>query len=495
MTNVLIATSEAVPFAKTGGLADVCGALPAELAALGQGVSLIMPAYRGVYTSGIKLEDTGAILEIPLGKQAARGKILRGQTAEGITVYFVEQRDYFDRPDLYGEKGVDYRDNCERFVYFCRAVLDTIRLLDLKIDLIHCNDWQTALIPVLLDAEYRVAAGYETLATLLTIHNLAYQGRFWHWDMLLTGLDWKYFDWRRLEYYGDLNLLKGGIVFADALNTVSPRYAEEIQTTAFGCGLESVLRQRRDQLCGILNGCDYRIWNPATDPHLPLNYDLRSWLAGKAACKSSLQSALGLSPDPAIPLLGVVGRLVEQKGLDLILEVMERWTRTEQVQWVILGTGQPRIESKLMELARDYPQRVAARIEFSNALAHQIEAAADIFLMPSRYEPCGLNQLYSLKYGTVPLVHATGGLYDTVENCTRDTLDEGTGTGFVFDDYDVQAFADTLTWALKCFGQPQVWQRIVQNGMAQDWSWRRSARQYVDLYQKTIEQVKQTICA
>ena len=496
-----MATSEALPLAKTGGLADVCGALPTALRQLGHECTLIMPAYRGMtvasspHPSVTPIQDLGVPLEIPIGSQVLDGRLLECYLASGVRVLLVDYPAYFDRPQLYGEQGEDYRDNCERFVFFSRAVLQAIERLGLDVDLIHCNDWQTALIPVLVHAEHRGTAHDRRLATLLTIHNLAYQGRFWHWDMLLTGLDWKYFHWKRLEFYGYLNLLKGGIVYADALTTVSPQYAAEIQTPAHGCGLEGVLQQRANHLVGILNGVDYQHWNPATDPHLARTYGPEDWLAGKAACKRDLQSRLGLANDPHAPVVGIIGRLVEQKGIQLSLEVIRRWAATENVQWAILGTGDPDVEQQLRQLAIAHPRRVAVRTEFSDPLAHQIEAGADLFLMPSRFEPCGLNQLYSLKYGTVPLVHAVGGLADTVTNATEESLASGTANGFSFYDYHSSALEATLRRALELYrGQPALWQQVVTRGMRQDWSWHRSAEQYAELYEQTAARVRQSVC-
>ena len=498
MVKVLIATSEAVPFAKTGGLADVCGALPAELAKLGNEIGLIMPAYACVKEAaaadGIELKETGRTVSIPVGNQIIAGTYLTADLPGNVKGYFVDQPEYFDRPSLYGENGVDYRDNCERFVFFSRAVLEAIRTLDLEVDLIHCNDWQTALVPTLIDAEYRITRGYERLATLLTIHNMAYQGRFWHWDMLLTGLDWRYFNWRSLEFFGDLNLLKGGIVYADAINTVSPTYAREIQTPGFGCGLEGVLTQRSNVLSGILNGVDYGNWNPKTDSFLAASYDADDWQKGKATCKAELQKTMGLDVNPDVPIVGFVGRLAEQKGVELIAQLIRKWSGTENVQWAILGTGSLELETELAKLSKERPHRVAAQLAFSNEMAHKIEAGSDVFLMPSRYEPCGLNQMYSLKYGTPPLVHATGGLKDTVVNATEEAIAAKAATGFVFYDYDLHALESTLRWAVTLYNERRDdWNGIVSKGMNQDWSWSRSANAYSQLYAATSARVKQII--
>ena len=497
VTKVLLATSEATPFAKTGGLADVCGTLPRELKKLGHEVTLILPGYRNAFAAADLVASKVFPLEIPVGTQIVTGEIRQASLPDSdVTVYFICQDDYYGREGLYGQDGEDYRDNCQRFVFFSRAVLEAIRVLNLDVDVIHCNDWQTGLIPVYLRTEYQGARGYENIATVFTVHNLAYQGRFWHWDMLLTGLDWKYFNWQQLEFFGDLNLMKAGIVFADSITTVSARYAEEIQTPLHGCGLDNVLKHRADCLTGILNGVDYSTWNPGTDEFLPQNYGVDDWAEGKAACKRQLQAELGLDQNGAAPLLGMVSRLAEQKGLELIIETMRTWVERHDAQWVILGTGDRRIEHELQQLSEHYPHRVAVKLEFNESIAHQIEASADLFLMPSRYEPCGLNQLYSLKYGAVPVVHATGGLYDTVVDSTADALSAGTANGFVFTEYDRGAFEAALARACDVYrNQPDQWNQIVSTGMQQDWSWTRSAKHYAELYSQTISRVRQTICA
>jgi starch synthase len=487
--NILLATTEAVPFAKTGGLGDVAGALPNELARLGHQVSVVMPAFRHIYQPGRAIEGIDAHFDIPVGGKSVRGRVLKSMLpGDTVPVYFIDQPTYFDRETLYGEGGKDYNDNCERFVFFSRAVLELIRLLKLQVDVVHANDWQTGLVPAYLATEYREKSPeHEKIASVLTIHNMAYQGRFWHWDMLLTGLDWSHFNWRELEFYGDINLLKAGIVYADEINTVSPRYAQEIQTAEHGCGLEGVLQGRSHRLRGIINGIDENEWNPATDPHIARHYNAHSWGDGKQSCKASLQKELHLSPDLRAPVIGMVGRLASQKGWDLIVPLIERWIDHADVQWAILGSGDPIYQAQLQALAAKHPGKIGVRLEFSNALAHRIEAGSDIFLMPSRYEPCGLNQLYSLRYGTVPVVHKTGGLADTIVNLTPETKASRTATGFAFDLYHVDSLADSLHFALECYRHdPQTWGQLIETGIRQDWTWTRSAREYVTLYEDAI---------
>ena len=431
---------------------------------------------------------------MPIGTKIVRGQLLESRLPDSdVTVYFVQQNGYFDREQLYQENGIDYKDNCERFIFFSRAVLDVIRQLDFGVDILHCNDWQTGLIPAYLDIEYSHASGYDHIASIMTIHNMAYQGRFWHWDMLLTGLDWKYFNWQQMEFYGDLNLLKTGLSFSDAITTVSRQYAEEIQQPPLGCGMEGLLQQRGENLSGIINGVSYDDWNPATDKYLSTNFDTKTWQTGKPKCKAALQELLGLPTQPDVPLIGLVGRLADQKGWDLIVEVMQRWAPHEDAQWAILGTGDPRYHESLSHLAQSFPQRVGLSLDFSNELAHQIEAGADMFLMPSRYEPCGLNQLYSLKYGTVPVVRATGGLADTITDSTPETLEAGTANGFSFINYDADSLAQTLGRACETYRNEQpVWNQLVTTGMNQDWSWQRSAEQYIDLYTRARSQKEQS---
>jgi starch synthase len=380
-------------------------------------------------------------------------------------------------------------------VFFSRAVLEAVRLLDLGVELIHCHDWPTGLIPAYLKTELCGVPPYDSLASVFTIHNIAYQGSFWHWDMELTGIDWKYFNWRQMEFFGNLNFMKTGLAFADALTTVSPRYAQEIQSAPLGCGMEGILQYRRGDLFGILNGVDYNVWNPATDPHLGgNNYTIENFEEGKRACKAALQREVGLPVVDDRPLVAMIGRLTDQKGFDLVASVITQWVSDHDLQWVLLGTGDPKYHELLQQVAAKHPEKVAVRLEFSDPLAHRIEAGADMFLMPSRFEPSGLNQLYSLKYGTPPVVHATGGLADTVTNLSEETLASGRANGFSFDLYTAAALAATLERACQTWKDRDRWQRLVRNGMQQDWSWARSAEQYGRLYANTLARMAASAC-
>jgi len=485
---VLFATSEAAPFAKTGGLGDVCGALPRELDRLGVQPILVLPAFRSTRAAGVPIEPTGVSVEIPIGQKIVRGSYLRTRLPNSnVPVYLVDHPPYYDRPELYREAGEDYHDNCERFTFFCRAALEAVERLDLGVDLVHCHDWTSGLIPVYLKTLYRQHPALADLPSVLTIHNLAYQGNFWHWDMALTGIDWKHFNWREMEFHGHLSFLKSGIVFADLLTTVSPTYAREILRPPLSCGLEGALQHRSQSLHGIINGVDYDQWNPSADPYLgPLRYDVTNFTAGKAACKADLQRRVGLPQRADVPLIAAIGRLADQKGFDLIARVMKQWAPEVDVQWLILGTGEPKFHEALRKLADEFPQRIRVRLEFSDELAHRIEAGADMLLMPSQYEPCGLNQLYSLRYGAVPVVRATGGLADTVVDAQENTLIAGTATGFAFVEYTSIALAAAIERACRVYADKVTWAQLIQTGMRQDWSWQRSARTYVDLYEQAL---------
>jgi starch synthase len=482
--NVVFVASEAVPFAQTGGLADVAGALPPALERLGHSVALVMPCYRQARASGLPLNATGLKLATPIGGRVVEGTIHQATLPDSnVPAYLIDLPEYFDREQLYQVHGADYPDNCERFVAFDRAVLEAVRLLGLRPDVLHCNDWQSGLIPVYLDELYRGRDGFGAVGTLLTIHNLAYQGMFGPGNMSLTGLDLGLFNWRQLEFHGGLNMLKAGLVFADMLSTVSPTYAQEIQTPELGCGLDGLLRSRRDDLRGIVNGIDADLWNPARGTMLAARYDADTVDVGKAACKARLQRLSGLPERAEVPVFAQIGRLVHQKGWDLLAEVADDLLRRD-VQMVVLGEGYPHYHNLLVRLEREHPDKVRAFLEFSAPLSHEVEAGADLFLMPSLYEPCGLNQLYSLAHGTVPIVRGTGGLVDTIVDATPEALASGTATGFVFRDPTPAALRGAIDRALALWPDRDAWGRLVRAGMRCDWSWDHSARQYGQLYEE-----------
>ena len=487
--NILFVSSEVAPFARTGGLADVCASLPVALERLGQNVTVVIPAYKSVGRSGIVPKDTGFRFSVPVGGKTVTAKILKEKIPESdVPVYFIQQDDYFNRDELYTENGNDYTDNCERFVFFSRAVMEMISVMNLKIDILHSNDWQTGIVPAMQSILYQAKPAYQNIATVHTIHNLAYQGIFWHWDLPLTGIGWEHFTFDELEFYGKLNLLKAGVMCADGITTVSPKYALEIQSPAFGYGLETALQYRSPMLRGILNGVCTRRWNPATDPYIAVQYDESDVLAKKPACKHDLQVTLGLAQNNNVPLCGIISRLAHQKGIDLIAEVISLWVEKHGVQFCLLGKGDKALETRFSALARQYPDNVAVRVEFSDELAHKIVAGSDLFLMPSRYEPCGLTQMYSQIYGTVPLVRETGGLADTVVDAYDETLENNTATGFLMSSDDLHSLNTTIWRALDVYwNDKDVWNRLIQNGMRQDWSWSKSAMEYVRFYEKVIK--------
>ena len=488
--HVVFVASEAVPFAKTGGLADVIGALPRALEKQGHKVTLFLPCYRRALLAGLHLEDSGLSLQIPVGARMVEGRVRKSLLPDSqVSVYLIEQPGYFDRDGLYGNGVTDYEDNCERFVFFNRAVLETIRSLHLWPDILHCNDWQTGLIPVYCRTLYRSIPELASTGTLLTIHNLAYLGLFWHWDMALTGLDWHLFNWRQLEYHGRLCFIKGGLVFADMLSTVSPTYAREIQTARHGSGLEGLLRDRQADLRGIVNGIDMDSWSPRSEPMIAKPYDSASVLEGKAACKAWLQRKAGLPERPEIPLFAQVGRLDPQKGWDLLAEVADRFLGLD-VQLIVLGVGHKKYHAFLEELAQRYPGRFWVCLGFDDDLAHQIEAGADLFLMPSLFEPCGLNQLYSLAHGTVPIVRTTGGLADTVVDANSRTLTDGTANGFSFLEPTADALWQTIERAMRLWPDRDAWLKLMRTGMNADWSWDRSAKDYSRLYEEVASRVR-----
>ena len=477
---ILLISSEVEPFAKTGGLADVAGALPQALATLGHDVRVLMPKYRGVERHGT-LRTAVPRVRVPVGDRTTEGALLEGRLGHAVPVYFLAHDHYYDRPALYGTGQGDYLDNCERFIFFCRGALEALRALGWTPHVIHANDWQSGLVPVYLETLYKDDPALGEVGTLFTIHNLAYQGVFWHFDMPLTGLGWDLFTPAGLEFYGKLNFLKGGLVFADVLNTVSKAYAQEIQTAEFGCGLEGVLQYRRADLHGVVNGIDVAAWDPATDRDITKPYSAED-LAGKAACKQALAQELGIDADGA-PIIGIVSRLAAQKGLDLVLAALPELVDAG-FALALLGAGEPGLETAFGDSARASRGRVAIRTGFDNALARRIYAGADMFLMPSRYEPCGLGQMIGMRYGTIPIVRRTGGLADTVVEARPARR---TGTGFGFAEPTARALLEAATRALAAYREPALWRQLQRNAMAQDFSWPASAREYVALYRKAAK--------
>ena len=490
---VLEVASEAVPFAKTGGLADVAGSLPGALTRLGCDVTLVLPAYRQVFDRGLPIEPTGIEFEVPIGTRRPIASVLRCPLPDSSgTALLVANDEFFDRPTLYGGPS-DYPDNAERFIFFSRAAVELACRQAAPFDIIHCHDWQTGLVPAYQKILYRDWPAVANARTVMTIHNMAYQGLFWHWDMLLTGLDWKYFNWQQMEFHQQLNLLKTGIVFADAVSTVSPTYAREIQTPAGGCGLEGLLASRADSLSGIVNGIDTVAWDPSTDPHIPRHYTPDDVDAGKYAARVALAARLGHAAPDDRPLVAFVGRLVEQKGVALIVELLGRLAGTGRAHFTILGTGDPAAEEALRRAAASFPGTVDVVIGFDEGLAHLVQAAADIVLVPSRFEPCGLTQLYAQRYGAVPVVRATGGLVDTVVDATPETIRADLATGFVFGPAEPEALVQAVERALDAHADRELWGRLVRRVMARDWSWDSSGREYLRLFERALARGPATV--
>jgi starch synthase len=487
--NIVIFSAEATPYVKVGGLADVVGALSRMLARLGTKVTLVLPAYQAINSAGFAIRPSEAItpFDVPLAGETVRASALETLGDKGMDVYFVSGGDYFARQGIYDNPatGEGYPDNMERYIFFVRAGLELLRRRGERVDVIHCHDAQTALIPGLLQTVYQDDALFSSTGTLLTIHNLAYQSVYPKECLALTGIEPHHFyPSSPYEYWGKVNCLKAGIETADRINTVSQTYALEIQSDPeYGCGLEGVLKRRSQDLSGIINGIDYSEWNPETDPLIPAHYSAED-LAGKETCKKELLSAFGLKPIPErAPLVGIVSRLADQKGFDLIGSSMEQLADLN-LQMVVLGAGRHKYHKLLQHICTRFPERFAVRFGFDNPLAHMIEAGADMFLMPSRYEPCGLNQLYSLRYGTVPIVRSTGGLADTVTNF--DILNNS-GTGFTFQEYSPRSMMLALRRALMVYEDPIQWEELAVRGMLQNWSWEKPAREYLRLYRQICQ--------
>ncbi len=483
---VLFVSAEVTPFARTGGLGDVIGALPPVLAKYGCDVRIVMPLYQSVRAQSFPLKLVIEDLSVPLvfGDRSVRvwqGALPQKDGAEIVPVYFIEQEEYFGRPGLYGDASVEYGDNAFRFIFFCRAVLALMGRLEWFPQIIHCHDWHTGLVPAYLRFLPGLDSRLTTAATIFTIHNLAYQGVFPESVFRMTGLPPQLFQPVGVEFYGQMNFMKSGLYYADALTTVSPTYAEEICTAEFGYGLDGVLRERREVLVGILNGVDYIAWNPTSDAALVAQFSADD-VTGKRACKTALLRMFGLVEDPEIPLLGMVTRLAEQKGVDLVTGALEGMFALN-ADVVIFGSGERRYEGLLVALARQYPNRLGVRLGFSDVLSHQIQAGIDCLLMPSRFEPCGLTQMYAMRYGAIPVVRATGGLRDTVSPFDPTTRH---GAGFVFREPTAAALLGAVQAAVSVFADKAAWRQLQHNAMTQDFSWDASARQYIQLYRETI---------
>lgn len=475
---ILYVSSEAAPFAKTGGLADVAGSLPSALSRLGHDVRLVIPGYASIDRKafGVKPLLPEMLVHFPEGTQTGAVSTCRFPDS-GVRVYLIEHADYFGREGLYQKDGRDFEDNAERFAFFCVSSLWLLNGIGWQPDVIVCNDWQTALIPTYLRTvrEFVESPFFSKIRLLFTIHNLAFQGLASPTIIPRLGLPLEIFNMEALEFFGHVNVLKGGILYSDKISTVSPRYAEEIQTEEFGCGLDGVLRNRAKDVIGILNGIDTQTWSPMSDDLIPQKYSVND-LAGKAICKAHLQKKSKLDVDPVAPLIGVISRLTDQKGFDLIAEIIKPLMKLN-AQFVLLGTGEKKYHYLFERAANEYPGKIGVHLTFDNQLAHEIEAGADMFLMPSRFEPCGLNQMYSMNYGTIPIARKTGGLADSITDAKR-----AAGTGFLFEDYSSKELLKTVERAIKLYRQnPEAWAKLIKNAMSQDFSWDASAKKYEQL--------------
>ncbi|MBO7146574.1 MAG: glycogen synthase GlgA [Lentisphaeria bacterium] len=478
-------TSEAVPFAKTGGLADVSGALPEALAARGHDLYVIMPYYPQQFAKlDLTFDSSYNLLDIPLGNETKWAAVRIKKIRKGLTYCFIEYNRFFDRPTLYDWNGQEYPDNAERFIFFSRAAMQTISALRLNPDILHLNDWHCALCAVYLKSLlYSGNPAFRNCRSVITIHNIGYQGIFDKFNILLTGLGWEYFNYGCLEFHDQLNLLKGGIMCADKVNTVSKTYAEEILTPEYGFALDPALQycMKQGKLRGILNGIDVSEWDPEKDPLLPQNFTAQD-LTGKAICKQALQKRFGLPLKAKTPLFGVISRLAYQKGLDVFAAALEEMLAENDFQFILIGSGDPSLQQWFKLLAEKYPQKLAIFIGYAqNKDSHLLEAGADFFVMPSRYEPCGLNQMYSMRYGTLPIVRCTGGLADTVINYDPEKIN--TSTGFVLHELHTESLRNTIRWAADVFRKKTEHITLMRkNGMNTDFSWDHTASLYEEMY-------------
>lgn len=482
---ILLVSSEVYPYAKVGGLADVVGSLPFALSKLGHDVRVVMPKYKEVEDKIVGLEKVDDLLKIYMGNSGImEAKIYEGIMSQGVPIYFIENNQYFYRDQIYGTKEGDYPDNAHRFTFFPRAILMMLRKLEWFPDVIHCNDFHTALVPVLLKTEFKDNPLYNRIATIFTIHNLAYQGIFSRDLLDEVGLDKNLYSIDKMEYWGKLNFMKGGIIFSEKINTVSPTYSKEILTPEYGCGLDGVLRTREKDLFGIINGIDYTQWNPETDRSIKKRYSNKN-LKGKIKCKKALLIEQGLKSSRLsmqAPLIGIISRLADQKGLDLVEKAMEKIINLG-ANLIILGTGNAYYHKVFEKMSYKFKENFKVNLKFDSKLARKIYAGCDMFLMPSRFEPCGLGQMISLKYGTIPIVRKTGGLADTVINCDKHVE---SGTGFVFKEASSKDMLSATKRAIGVFKDKKRWDRIVRRAMEQDFSWDNSAKEYVKLYNEAI---------
>ncbi len=475
---ILLASSEVAPFAKTGGLADVAGSLPSALQEMDCEVSVFLPFYRHTKTQDLNIKLVKRGLKAELGHWDFDFSLFHTKR-EGVDFYFIDKEEYYDRDFLYGTPQGDYPDNAKRFAFFANAVLTGAQAINFKPDIIHCNDWQSALIPFYIKYKFQNSDFLKHAKTLFTVHNLAYQGLFEKDIMPELGIGYEFFTPDTLEFWDKFSFMKAGILYSNAISTVSAGYAREILTKEFGCGLDGLLNVRKNDLYGVLNGVDYSEWNPKVDRYIKAKYDETS-LEGKEICKKDLLSEMKLSPGADKPLLGVISRLAAQKGIDIIADCAEAITKLG-ASLVILGTGDEKYHKILTALAKKYPKTIAVKIAFDNSLAHKIEAGSDMFLMPSRYEPCGLNQMYSLKYATIPLVRATGGLDDTIIDYTKDPKN---ANGFKFNEAEISDFMDALKRAVSVYKNKKQWHSLMLKAMSEDFSWGHSAKEYIKLYKK-----------
>jgi starch synthase len=478
---ILFVASECVPFCKTGGLADVVGALPKELRKKRHDIRIMLPKYKAIRGQEFNIKETGEVVRIPIGTRIETGDVRVSKTEKGVPVYFINHEGYFGRSGLYRSSEGDYPDNAERFGFFSRAVLEACKAINFRPDVIHCHDWQTGLVPAFLRVHYATDAFFQHTATVFTIHNIAYQGVFPKDILPALGFTWSEFTMDKMEFYDHVSFLKAGLTYADKLTTVSPTYARQIQNAPeFGRGMEGTLRARARDLDGILNGLDLDEWNPAQDPFLAKPYHIDS-REGRKDCKASLQQHLKLTKSPRTPLLGLVARLDQQKGIDLLAQIVPELME-QGVQIVILGQGDPVLLERMERFEQQYPRAFRIRSDFNEPLAHHIYGGSDVFLMPSRFEPCGLGQLIAMRYGSIPVVMNTGGLSDTVIPIGPND----TGTGFVFYETTAQALHTSIRQALKMYTDETAWNRLQTRAMQTHFSWEESAQRYVDTYRRAL---------